>query len=60
MFGTDTGLGDVIRGNKLREDSFFPLFPQDLQGFSDFTACKEVDVDLGQRDFKDSSNQPGI
>lgn len=38
------------------EDFFFPPFPQELQGFSDFIACKEMDADLGQRDFKDSSN----
>lgn len=52
---TDIGLGDVIRGNKLR-GLFFSPFPQELQGFSDFIACKEMDADLGQRDFKDSSN----
>jgi len=57
MSATDTeiGLGDVIRGNKLR-GLFFSHFPQELQGFSDFIACKEMDADLGQRDFKDSSN----
>lgn len=49
-------LGVVIKGNQLGERFFLPPLPQNSLGFTDFAACKEMDVELGWKQNWDSSN----